>query len=98
MTTQVFVHRIRKYLGAYMVHLKGNVDAIIMSAGVGENSPAVRSLVLADLKVRTPDPAAGSWAHHVTPWTADLAWVMGLDASYTIVLHSTTWACVIVFC
>ncbi|KAL3156628.1 activator of C kinase protein 1 [Trebouxia sp. C0009 RCD-2024] len=46
----VFVHRIRKYLGAYMVHLKGKVDAIVMSAGVGENSPPVRKLLLADLQ------------------------------------------------
>lgn len=46
----VFVHRIRKYLGAYMVHLKGKVDAIVMSAGVGENSPAVRSLLLEGLE------------------------------------------------
>ncbi len=35
-----------------MVHLKGKVDAIVMSAGVGENSPPVRKLLLADLEVR----------------------------------------------
>lgn len=29
----VYVHRIRKYLGAYLVHLKGRVDAIVFSAG-----------------------------------------------------------------
>ncbi len=46
------MHRIRKYIGAYMVHLKGKVDAIVMSAGVGENSPPVRKLLLADLEVR----------------------------------------------
>lgn len=34
-----------------MVHLKGKVDAIVMSAGVGENSPPVRQLLLADLEV-----------------------------------------------
>ena len=33
-----------------MVHLKGKVDAIVMSAGVGENSPPVRQLLLADLE------------------------------------------------
>ena len=48
---QVFVHRIRKYIGSYLVQLKGKVDAIVMSAGVGENSPDVRSLVLQDLEV-----------------------------------------------
>ena len=48
---QVYVHRIRKYIGAHMVQLKGKVDAIVMSAGVGENSPSVCKLLLADLEV-----------------------------------------------
>lgn len=30
---QVFIQRIRKYLGAYLVKLEGKVDAIIFSAG-----------------------------------------------------------------
>ena len=58
---QVYVHRIRKYLGAYMVHLKGRVDAIVMSAGVGENSPPVRKLLLADLEVRCVTPSCLAW-------------------------------------
>lgn len=37
-----------------MVHLKGKVDAIVMSAGVGENSPPVRQLLLADLEASPP--------------------------------------------
>lgn len=41
----VFVHRVRKYIGAYMVHLEGNVDAIVFSAGIGERSVVVRQLV-----------------------------------------------------
>ena len=49
---QVFVHRLRKYLGAYLVHLKGKVDAVIWSAGIGENSALVRRRALADLQVR----------------------------------------------
>jgi acetate kinase len=40
---QVFVHRVRKYLGAYYVHLQGKVDAIVFSAGIGEHSSFVRS-------------------------------------------------------
>lgn len=39
-----------------MVHLKGKVDAIVMSAGVGENSPPVRKLLLADLQVTSVAP------------------------------------------
>lgn len=47
---QVFVHRIRKYLGAYLVHLKGQCDAIVWSAGIGENSAPIRSHAMADLQ------------------------------------------------
>ena len=48
---QVFVHRMRKYLGAYLVHLKGKVDAIVFSAGLGENSAYTRQKALSDLEV-----------------------------------------------
>ncbi|MGV0625003.1 acetate/propionate family kinase [Mycolicibacter minnesotensis] len=37
----VYVHRIRKYVGAYLAVL-GRVDAIVFTAGVGENAPSVR--------------------------------------------------------
>lgn len=47
---QVYVHRLRRYLGAYLLQL-GHVDAIIFSAGVGENSSEIRRLALAGLQV-----------------------------------------------
>lgn len=31
----VFVRRVRKYLGAYFTHLGGKVDAVVFSAGAG---------------------------------------------------------------
>ncbi|MEA3337105.1 MAG: acetate kinase [Chloroflexota bacterium] len=37
----VYTYRIKKYIGAYMAAL-GHVDAIVFTAGVGENSPYVR--------------------------------------------------------
>ena len=37
----VYCYRIRKYIGAYVAAL-GSVDAVIFTAGVGENAPAVR--------------------------------------------------------
>ena len=37
----VYVYRIRKYIGAYMAVL-GDVGAIVFTAGVGENSPDIR--------------------------------------------------------
>jgi acetate kinase len=42
---QVFVYRIQKYIGAYTAAL-GGVDAIVFTAGIGENSPYVRAQVL----------------------------------------------------
>ena len=45
----VYCHRIRKYVGAYYAVL-GRVDAIVFTAGVGENDPRTRALSLAGLE------------------------------------------------
>ncbi|MGL4340425.1 MAG: acetate kinase, partial [Rhodoglobus sp.] len=39
---EVYYHRLRHYLGAYLVQL-GGVDAIVFTAGVGENSAPTRA-------------------------------------------------------
>lgn len=39
---EVYLHRIRHYIGAYAAVL-GGVDALVFTAGVGENSPEVRA-------------------------------------------------------
>jgi acetate kinase len=44
----VYIHRLRRYLGAYLVDL-GVVHAITFTAGVGENDAAVRADALAGL-------------------------------------------------
>jgi acetate kinase len=41
----VFVYRVQKYIGAYTAAL-GGVDAIVFTAGIGENSPYIRGEVL----------------------------------------------------
>ncbi len=46
----VYVHRIRKYLGAYLAVL-GRADAIVFTAGVGENDPEIRRRVIAGLEM-----------------------------------------------
>jgi acetate kinase len=46
----VYVHRIRRYLGAYAAVL-GRLDAVVFTAGVGENADAIRAAVCADLGV-----------------------------------------------
>ena len=44
----VYIHRLRKYIGAYMLGL-GRLDVITFTAGVGENAAAVRADALAGL-------------------------------------------------
>ncbi|WP_333769177.1 acetate/propionate family kinase [Streptomyces sp. IBSBF 2435] len=44
----VYVHRLRRYIGAFTAVL-GRVDAITFTAGVGENSAAVREAALSGL-------------------------------------------------
>jgi len=46
----VFVHRVRRYLGAYFVNLNAEVDAIVFSAGIGERSAPVREMVCRGLQ------------------------------------------------
>ena len=41
----VYRHRIVRYLGAYIAHLKG-VDALVFTAGIGENDSELRTSVL----------------------------------------------------
>ncbi|NSW58510.1 MAG: acetate kinase [Armatimonadetes bacterium] len=40
---EVFAYRVRKYFGAYAAAL-GGLDAIVFTAGIGENEPLIRSL------------------------------------------------------
>ncbi|WP_067721221.1 acetate kinase [Nocardia yamanashiensis] len=46
---EVYIHRLRRYIGAYLVEL-GRVDAITFTAGVGENDAKVRAAALAGLE------------------------------------------------
>nr|WGD70141.1 hypothetical protein P5630_12760 [Bacillus subtilis] len=46
---EVFASRIHKYIGSYAARMSG-VDAIIFTAGIGENSVEVRERVLRGLE------------------------------------------------
>ena len=46
---EIYCYRIRKYIGAYTAAL-GRVDAVIFTAGIGENAPAVRARVCTGLE------------------------------------------------
>ncbi len=45
----IFVYRIKKYIGAYAAAMNG-VDAITFTAGIGENSDMVREMVCRDIE------------------------------------------------
>jgi acetate kinase len=44
----VYCHRMKSYVGAYFAHLD-HVDAIVFTAGVGENAPEIRARALSSL-------------------------------------------------
>lgn len=44
----VYAYRIKKYIGAYAAAL-GRLDAVVFTAGIGENSPLIRRMCCADL-------------------------------------------------
>jgi acetate kinase len=45
----VYRHRVRRYIGAYVAHL-GGLDALVFTAGVGENNSLLRRRTLAGLE------------------------------------------------
>ncbi|NLM39109.1 MAG: acetate kinase [Firmicutes bacterium] len=44
----MYEYRIRKYIGAYIAAM-GGIDAIVFTAGIGENTPALRSRICENL-------------------------------------------------
>lgn len=49
LTLDMYVHRVKKYIGAYAAVMNG-VDLVIMTGGIGENSSPIRSLVFKDME------------------------------------------------
>lgn len=47
---EVFTYRIRKYIGAYKAAL-GGLDAVVFTAGIGENNPRVRQKICAGMEL-----------------------------------------------
>lgn len=45
----IFVHRTKKYIGSYIAEMNG-VDALVFTAGIGENSIEARADICADLE------------------------------------------------
>ena len=45
---KMFIYRVKKYIGSYVAVMNG-VDAIVFTAGIGENGPDVREEICADM-------------------------------------------------
>jgi acetate kinase len=50
LAVDVFCHRARKYLGAYLAVIDGAAEAVIFSGGIGENSTLVRKKILTGME------------------------------------------------
>jgi acetate kinase len=46
---EIFCRRVRKYIGAYLAAM-GGADAVIFTAGIGENSPEIRLRICTGLE------------------------------------------------
>jgi acetate kinase len=65
---KVFAYRVKKYIGAYMAAM-GGIDAIVFTAGIGEQSPFMRKLILSGLEglgiklddAKNENPVAHGW-------------------------------------
>ena len=57
------MYRIRKYIGSYTAALGGKVDAIVFSAGIGENSSIIRGLICKELEVSWGE--RGGWGEWI---------------------------------
>jgi acetate kinase len=49
LAVEIYTYRIKKYIGAYYAVL-GEVDALVFTAGVGENAPEIREQATAGLQ------------------------------------------------
>ncbi|MCF0218055.1 MAG: acetate kinase [Malacoplasma sp.] len=48
--TQLFVQRVVNYVATFINHLENKVDAIVFTAGIGENAPEIRDMVCKKIK------------------------------------------------
>lgn len=80
----VYIHRLRKYIGAYLA-LLGSADVITFTAGIGENDPAVRRDALSGMA-----PLGIELDEHLNASPAKAARRISADNSPTTVLVIAT--------
>jgi acetate kinase len=91
-----FVYRATRELGALAAAL-GGLDALVFTAGIGENSPEIRARICRDaawLGLRVDDAANQANARRIsTAESAVSAWVIPTDEERMIAEHSVRiWA------
>lgn len=70
---EVYVHCLLRFIGSYIA-VMGGVDAIVFTAGIGENSPIIRKMVcerLAYLGIKLDEEANNKRGHDIAITTAD---------------------------
>jgi acetate kinase len=91
LAVEIFCYRVRKYIGAYLAALDG-ADAIVLTGGIGENSPAVRARILEGLQWmgieldagRNDDMVGGREGQVTTDGSRLQAWVIPTDEELLI--------------
>ncbi len=69
----IYEYRIRKYIGAYIAAMDG-VDAIVFTAGIGENTPSLRTAIanrLSFLKIKIDEEANNQRGKEIEISTSD---------------------------
>lgn len=85
---ELFCYRVIKYLGAYIASL-GGVDALIFSAGIGENSPRIREMIILGMEwfgVKM-DSVANRQAVQLEP--GDVKKISAVDSSVEVYVMAT---------
>ena len=49
LAVDILKHELKKYIGSYTALMNG-LDAVVFTAGIGENSPMLRGMVCADME------------------------------------------------
>ena len=80
---EVFAHRVRRYLGAFLVQV-GSCDGVVFSGGIGENSHEARALILDGLEatglVLDPSRNCGSGERRISTDDSPIdIWVIPTD-------------------
>jgi len=91
LAVDLYVYRIRRELGSLAAAL-GGLDAIVFTAGIGENAPAIREAVCRDAKWLGVELDAGANAARgpriSTPGSAVAAWVIPTNEELMIARHT----------